>query len=218
MNHVTITRLIARSFFGFCCFASISLTTLESQAETNATPDRGAIIAAGKIGGIVPFSKLSFFANGAVELGYSFGPKRSFMAFLEASYTVPTADGKGTDSRIPGAQWKWDLWQKQLVLQPTFAYRITGLSRTLTPYVGIGPRIYFLQTVTEGSADGEAFGTTTERSTKLGVGLPLGVEWKLGPGNVLAEFQFQWAPLDHRITGESNLGAATLYLGYRAYL
>jgi hypothetical protein len=218
MNHATKLRSFARSFVGFGCFASFGLTPLPSKAETNEAPHRGAIVATGKIGGIAPFSKLSFFAHGAVELGYAFGSKRRFMTYLEASYTVPTADGKGTDARVPGETWKWEIWQKQLVLQPTFAYRMTAFSPSLTPYVGIGPRVYFLETVTEGSADGEALGTTSEQSTKLGIGLPLGIEWKLGPGNVLGEFQFQWAPLDHRITGETNLGAATLFLGYRAYL
>ena len=203
---LTTTSLIAQQ----------ASTQVNSGTSTNA--DRGAFVVAGKVGGIAPFSKLSLFVSGALEVGYAFGPKRSMMAYLEASYTVPTASGTNADSRVPDGQWKWDLWEKQLVLQPTFAYRFTGLSEKLTPYVGIGPRVYFLESVTEGSAGGKPFGTTTEKSTKLGVGLPIGAEYQVGPGGVFGELQFQLAPLDHRITGDTNLGAMTLFLGYRAYL
>jgi opacity protein-like surface antigen len=195
-------------------------TSVEGSTNTNTSshPERGAIVVAGKVGGIAPFSKLSLYVSSSIEVGYAFGSKRSMMAYLEASYTVPTASGTNEDNRVPDGKWKWDLWEKQLVLQPTFAYRFTFLSEKITPYAGIGPRIYLIESVTEGSAGGKPFGTTTEKSTKFGVGLPLGAEYQVGPGGVFGELQFQWAPLDHRITGKTNLGAATLFIGYRAYL
>lgn len=196
----------------------IGLSSTAAHAEDAPAPSRGAFVVAGKVGGLVPFSKLSAHVIGSLELGYAFGPGRSLVGYLDVSYAVPQADGEATDPRVPSQKWSYELWQKQLVLQPSFAYRFTKLVPRLTPYVGIGPRIYFLETVTEGKAGGQAFGTSYERSTRLGVGVPLGVEWALGPGGLTAEILLQWAPLDHRITGDTNLGSGTLFLGYRALL
>lgn len=196
----------------------VGLSTTAAHAEDSPTSSRGAFVVAGKVGGIVPFSKLSAHVLGSLELGYAFGPKRSFVGYLDVSYAVPQSDGEATDPRVPTTKWSYEVWQKQLVFQPSFAYRFTKVVAELTPYVGIGPRIYFLETVTEGKASGEAFGTSYERSTRLGFGVPLGVEWALGPGGVLAELLLQWAPLDHRITGDTNLGSGTLLVGYRALL
>jgi hypothetical protein len=105
--------------------------------------------------------------------------------------------------------------QKELVLQPTFLYRLTSDS-ALVPFAGLGPRIYLLETVAEGKANGEVIQESHERSTKFGVGLPLGVEYTLGPGGLMAELLFEWGPLEHRVTGDTSLLAATLQLGYRA--
>jgi hypothetical protein len=178
-------------------------------------PSGGAIVVGGKVGGLLPFSSLKPFVNGGLELGYAFGAERNFVGLLDVTYTVPQASGTDPDRRVPDEKYSWKLWQKQLVLQPTFVYRLTGLHESLVPYAGIGPRIYLLETVSEGKAGGEDFGTSSERSTKYGVGVPLGAEWALGPGALLGELLFQWAPLDHRITGDSNLWSGTLFLGYR---
>lgn len=196
----------------------MGLCTTAAHAEDATTSNRGAFVVAGKVGGLVPFSKLSAHVIGSLELGYAFGPGRSLVGYLDVSYAVPQSDGEATDPRVPNAKWSYELWQKQLVLQPSFAYRFTNVVPQLTPYVGVGPRIYFLETVTEGKASGQDFGTSYERSTRLGFGVPLGVEWALGPGGLVAELLLQWAPLDHRITGDTNLGSGTLFLGYRALL
>ena len=110
----------------------------------------------------------------------------------------------------------WRLQQTQVTLQPTFLYRMTSLSDVVVPYGGIGPRIYMLETVEDGSAGGEPFPTATEQSTEFGLGVPLGIEIGMGPGAMMAEFLFQWGPLDHTITGDSNVGTVTMWLGYRA--
>ena len=186
--------------------------------------DSAAILAAGKVGGIIPFNGLGPFVNFGIEVGYIFGgTDRSIGALIDFTYTVPHADGTQSEDfdppRVEGGEYSWELTQKELVLQPTFLYRFTLLDwAPITPYVGIGPRIYFLESVIEGEAGGEPFGETPERSTKFGVGLPLGAEYELGPGGLFAELLFQWGPMDHRITGETHLASGTLFLGYRALL
>ena len=203
--------------------ADESFSTEDIGKQSASTDNSGAFLAAGKIGGIASFNGLSPFLIGGVELGYVFsGTKRRIGVLLDVSYTAPKADGTEKEtfnpSRVPGGTYDWELRQKELVFQPTFLYRLTGISGTITPYVGVGPRIYLVQDVTRGSSGGKTFTDSTEHSTKLGFGIPLGAELALGPGGVFAEFLFQWGPLAHQTTGDTHLGSASLMLGYRALL
>lgn len=200
--------------------AAVSTEDLGKPSERN---DSGAFLAAGKVGGIASFNGLGPFVIGGVELGYVFGgTNRRIAALLDVTYTAPNASGSDKEAfdpqRIPGGTYDWELRQKELVFQPTFMYRLTGLTATITPYAGIGPRIYLLESVVRGSSGGKPFQDTTEHSTKIGFGIPLGAELALGPGGVFAELHFQWAPLDHQTTGDTQLGGGSLFLGYRALL
>ena len=111
----------------------------------------------------------------------------------------------------------WAL-QKELVLQPTFLYRLPGIVTRLTPYVGIGRRLYFLESVVRGNAGGQRFRDTPARSTKLGFGVPLGAEFQIGPGGLFGELFPHWARLKHATTASSHLGGMSLFVGYRAAL
>jgi hypothetical protein len=187
--------------------------------DSNERDDSEAFLAAGKLGGIVSFNGLGPFLAGGLELGWIFaGTGRSVTVMLDVSYATPKGDDTAPDElgRVSGA-WQWEVTQKELTLQPTILYRLTGIGQVV-PFAGIGPRIYLLETTSRGSVNGQEFGEHQEKSTKLGIGLPLGAEFTLGPGGLFAELLFQWAPIDHRITGESNLAAATLFVGYRALL
>jgi outer membrane protein W len=188
--------------------------------QEGAAQDESAGILAAKLGGILPFNKLGPFVTGGIELGYVFGgTNRSIVALLDLTYSAPPASGTESDERVPEDEYEWELTHKQLVLQPTFLYRFTTADPGgVTPYVGIGPRLYLLENVMVGSAGSEQLGETTERSTKLGVGLPLGAEFALGQGGLFAELLLQWGPLDHGITGDTHLASASLLLGYRALL
>jgi hypothetical protein len=177
--------------------------------------DRGAFVAGAKVGGLVPFDGLGPFVLGTVEVGYVLPfLKRSFAGVIDVSYTAPSTSGEQPDPRVDGGTYSWTLTQKELVIQPTIMYRLTSLGR-LVPYVGIGPRIYLLRSIVEGKAGGQVIGETIEQSTKVGAGLPLGVEFKLGPGALLGELLFEFGPLDHTATGSSHTAAGTLQLGYR---
>jgi opacity protein-like surface antigen len=201
--------------------ADASIST-EDLGESNGDDDSGAVLLAGKIGGIASFNGLSPFLTGGIEAGYAF-PGRNIALLLDVTYTAPKSDDAVGDPRVPDGEYDWELRQKVLTFQPTFLYRFTGLSDMLTPYAGIGPRIYFIEDVTRGSATDPTTGKQTfkdsfERSTKFGFGIPLGLELALGPGGLFAEFLFQWGPLGHETTGDTHLGSGSLFLGYRALL
>jgi hypothetical protein len=174
---------------------------------------KSGFLAAGKFGGIVPFSGMTPFVAGGLELGWIFDPG-VIGVYLDVTYATPKGDGTESDSRVAGGEYSWELTQKQLVLQPTFQYRFSGGS--ITPYIGIGPRIYFTESVSKSSAP--EFELTRERSTEFGVGLPIGLEFAVGPGALFAELLLQWGPLDHTITGDSHFGAVSMFIGYRAVL
>ena len=195
-----------------------------SAASESPTADPGAVLLAAKFGGIASFNGLSPFPIVGIEAGYRFGGTSGrIAAALAAEYTAPSATGSQTETfspeRIPGAgTYRWELRQKELVLQPTLFFRLPHLVPRLTPYAGIGPRFYFLESVVRGQAGGQAFQDTPERSMKFGFGVPLGAEFELGPGGFFAELLPQWAPLKHATTGETHLGGTSLFVGYRAAL
>ncbi len=180
--------------------------------------DAGALLAAVKAGAALPLGGLSPFVAGGVQLGWVFGGTQGTLAaYLDVTLTSPAANGKEPDDRLAGGEYSWEITQKELILQPTALYRFTDLGDWV-PSVGIGPRVYLLQTLGEGRAGGETILETSEQSTKLGVGLPIGVEYAVGPGQITGEALLEWAPLDHRITGEASLLGANLFLGYRMLL
>ena len=183
----------------------------------------GMLLLGGKIGGIASFNGLDPFVHGALEAGYVFPAlDQGLAAYLQVEYSAPGASGHVKEDfaneRVPGGGYDWELTQKELVFSPTFAFRLTTLSDSITPYAGLGLRVYLLENTVLGSAGAEAFGETRERSTKWGLGLPLGAEFALGPGGVTAEVLLQWGPLKHTLTGDTHLGGASLFVGYRFLL
>ena len=182
------------------------------------TSDDAAFLASGKFGGIFPLQGMSPFIAGGIELGWVFGgTEQRIAALLDVTYATPKGSGGEDDARLASGSYDWEITHKELVLQPTFMYRFTSDSK-LTPYVGLGPRIYFVETVSRATAGDQTILDTQERSTKWGIGLPLGAEFELGPGGLFLEALLQWGPLDHRITGETSHLAANVYLGYRFLL
>ncbi|MEZ4302765.1 MAG: hypothetical protein R3B70_48025 [Polyangiaceae bacterium] len=187
-------------------------------ASKGAAPSRGSFLAGALVGGLAPFDGLDPFVVGTIELGYVLPfLDRSFAGLVAVSYTAPGPSGTESDPRVPGGQYRWELTQHELVIQPTLMYRYTKLGR-LVPFVGIGPRIYLMKSVVKGEAGGVPIGETSEPSTQIGGGLPLGVEYQLGPGALTGELLFEIGTLEHAITGNSHTGGLSLNLGYRFLL
>jgi len=198
--------------------AALTVAPLASaQPAPAAGPREGAAFLGGVKGGaIFSFGGLSPFVIAGVEAGVVLPwLHRSFAVAVNLDYTVPTKSGQEPDPRImPGGKYTWHLTQQELNLMPVVMYRATMLGRVV-PYVGIGPRIYFLKSTVRSGEGTPMFQETTEQSTKVGFGLPIGVEIGLGPGGFIGELLFQYGKLDHTATGSSNTGAASISVGYR---
>jgi hypothetical protein len=185
-------------------------------------PDRGAAVVGGKVGVILPFDGLGVNGTGGIEVGY-LAPwlKRSFGLIVDLTYAQPTADGTVTnDPRVGSGTYSWHLTQRELVLSPMVLYRLSlSVLGRFVPYIAFGPRIYFLESLVDGTVGTTTILTTTEKSTKGGIGLPVGLEVRLGPGALMAEFLFEWGPLNHTATGDSTTTmGGTIQVGYRFQL
>ena len=184
-----------------------------------AEPEPGGVLLGGKLGGVIPLGGLDPFLTVGVQGGWAFGAFGTphLAALLDVSFTAPSADGGEGDPRLSAGSYTWEIDQRELILQPTLLYRLRPLG-ALVPSVGLGPRLYLLDTRGRGEAAGAPIAESREVSTRFGVGLPLALELPLGPGQLLGELLLEWAPLDHRVTGDASLLGVNLALGYRATL
>jgi hypothetical protein len=219
-----VASSLASSSAAFAESGSMSFDSADLGEAEEASPasDESGFLAAAKVGGIVPFNGMDPFVRGGLELGWVFGgQQRRMAALLDVSYTKPGASGSRQDDRLlydeSSGEYSWEIDQHELVFQPTFLYRFTS-DDALIPFVGIGPRIYLLETLSRGDANQERILETSEQSTEFGVGVPFGAEYQVGPGGLFAEGLLEWGPLDHRITGDASMLAGSLQVGYRAIL
>jgi outer membrane protein with beta-barrel domain len=181
--------------------------------------DRGEVLVAAKVGGLFaePFSHLGASYLVDVEIGYALPVLKHQLAIaIDGAYTAPEASGGGTNAQVASGGYTYQLQQREGILGLTLYYR-HPIGR-VTPYIGVGPRLFLLQSEVDGAAGTTPIHTSSEVSTKAGVGAPLGVGVRLGPGDLFLEASVLWAPIDHRITGDTNTGALTVSLGYRFVL
>jgi hypothetical protein len=214
-------------------FSMLPLANADQPPTPSATPpaaevtqpapkkDRGQVLLAVKVGALFaePFSGLGASYLVEIELAYTLPVLKHHLALaLNGAFTAPEANGTGTDPRLDastGGAWNWHLQQFEGILGLSLIYR-HPIGR-FTPYVGIGPRLFLLESRISGSAGGAAISMSTETSTKVGGGLPLGLGIRLGPGDLFAEFALNICNIDHRTTGDASVGVSSLQLaaGYR---
>lgn len=193
-----------------------------SVTQTAPRRDRGVVLVAAKVGALLPygFSNLGASYLVDVEVGYALPVWKHRLAItLDGAFTAPEASGTTTnDPRLDasGGSYDWHLSQRELILGLSVVYR-HPIGR-LVPYVGIGPRLFLLDSRIDGTAGGARISQSSEVSTKAGVGVPVGVGFRLGPGDLFGELALDWAPIDHRITGDTNTGSISIAAGYRLNL
>src|SRR5262249_49960489 len=140
--------------------------------------DRGAGILGLKIGALVPqaFSPLgsSYFLE--LEGGYLLPQVHRLLGITGSfAFSAPTLRGPSiADRRVGGGSYSYDQTSQQ------FVFGLTALLKIplgwIVPYVGIGPRLFLVRTISSGhAADGAAFPETVETSTQAGLGVPAGV-------------------------------------------
>ena len=171
-------------------------------------------LASVKLGGIVPLDGLSPFVAIGLEGGYILPVLDHQLAIvLDVDYTQPTTTGSEADPRVMGGTYTWKLTEQELGIMPAVIYRLTTM-KSVIPYGGIGPRVLLARsTVRDNGAP--AIMETHEQSTRIGVGVPLGAELRLGPGSATGELLIQYGTLNHVATGDANTGAISLSFGYR---
>ena len=171
-------------------------------------------------GGLLPLSALGANAVGGVRAGYVLPwLSRRMTLAVDVTFARPTAAGTVTgDGRVAGSQYDWHLGLRELTVMPTLTFDLPRLG-PVQPAVGLGPRVYLLQSVVEGSVGSQHIAATTEESTKVGVGLPLSAAYALGPGALVGTLLLEWGPLDQVATGApTTVAAASLLVGYRLTL
>lgn len=109
-----------------------------------------------------------------------------------------------------GGAYSWELDEKALVLGLPIGYRLFPPGTRATPYVALAPELFLLE-ATSTSFEQE----TSQGAVKLGLLALAGGQLELGPGAAFAELGFQYVGLAHRLTGDSDLGALSVGLGYR---
>jgi hypothetical protein len=181
------------------------------------------LVLGGKVGGNIgkPVSEFGASYVLEIEIGYMLPfAHKGLEIFVSGQYTQPKTDGvEGEpDPRLPGESFRYEIEQNVLTATLGALYRIHVGTDAITPYGGLGARLYMLRTRVSGDADGQDFGKNTEDQTDIGLLIMGGVDIALGPGALLAELQFGYAGVDGFILRDTNVGALQLVVGYRAML
>ena len=193
------------------------------QTPIDSRADAG-IILGGKVGG--GFGVGGFGATPIFELELGYAPKlgslgHSLEFFFIGQYAQPGLDGSSADADprfTAGQPFSYDVSQKMLSLSLGALYRFDVGSKLLMPYGGLGGRMYLLNTKVKADVMGEPLGESSETRTDFGLVLLGGLDVFVGPGALLAELSFSWAPLNGYVMRETNLSALSLAVGYRVML
>ena len=159
-------------------------------------------------------------SSAGVEVGYILPALQRRLqiggAFL---YSRPPGSGGGSDTRLSGDSYDWELDQQMVVIELAALFRIFPPGPKLMPFARAGARIYLLETQLDGASGTVAeFGMHEEAFTELGFTLGGGVEYKLGPGTLTGELGLGVSNMNHILTGDSNTGAVEVTAGYRMFL
>ena len=145
--------------------------------------------------------------------------RRRLGIFLDLSYLRPTLSVTRADPRLAGGQQTIDVVLHDVGFT-LGAHYWQPLPRRFLLLGGAGAKLHLTRTIANAtSADGNPLGQTTEQSTRFGVDLRLGVGYRIGPGAVVLQANFEWTAVDHLITGESaNTSFFSCLAGYTLFL
>jgi hypothetical protein len=194
------------------------------QTPIEARANAGVIVG-GKVGGGLGVG--GFGATPIFELELGFAPDlgsalgRSLEFFFIGQYAQPGVNGDApkADPRFTaGAPFSYDVTQQMFSMSLGALYRFDVGSKLLMPYAGLGGRLYLLKTKVKADVMGESLGESTETRSDLGLVALGGLDVFVGPGALLGEVSFSWAPLDGYVMRATNLSTLSLAVGYRVML
>lgn len=185
--------------------------------KVSSEPPKGPLLIDVRAGAAIPslFNKLKPTYVLSLEGAYQFAFDQLLGAYVEGSYTAPTATGTRTDSRVTanGGEETWSLSVRDFGISvgPRVA---TQLSDSISLYGAIGPRLHLTRSIVTATAGDVNLGTNTEYSSRFGLALRAGLGISAGPGVLLVELAGEHLPVDHLITGDANTSQLSLQLGY----
>jgi hypothetical protein len=192
----------------------------QSPIDTRAN---AGVVLGGKVGGGIGVGDFGATPLFELELGYapdlgeSLG--RSLEIFLIGQYAQPGLDGRASESdpRVDG-EFSYEISQRMLSLSLGALFRFDVGSELVMPYGGLGGRVYLLDAQVKGALMDEPLGESGETRTQFGLVLLGGLDVFVGPGALLGELSFGWAPMDGYVVRDASLAALSLAVGYRVML
>jgi opacity protein-like surface antigen len=169
-----------------------------------------------KAGGHFPQVTNRLGSNFDAILKVGYGVALDLQVFADFAYSQPSHTSKGTDPRLgaAGAEYSTTLTVRDFATTVGADYFLPLATQRWLPYAGLGLTVHFLKTDVTGSAGGASFGDTSETSTQVGGVVFAGTGFRLGPGMVVGELRFGFAPVSQKVTGSANIGALSVLLGY----
>lgn len=168
------------------------------------------------------FSEFGISAVGELEIGYNLPfHDRNLGIYVTGAYSGPTVEGTTAepDPRLPGdGIMSYSVTTHQAVVGLGLIYRIPIPVDIFRPYVSAGGRMHLMRSDITGSVGGEQFGENSETGMTFGAIGALGGEVYLGPGGLLLEVQFGWAPVEQYVLRGTNVGSLNVAIGYRLFL
>jgi hypothetical protein len=134
------------------------------------------------------------------------------------AYSQPTVDSGLSDPRLTGMAYSTETTQRELTVTAGATWRFLKFTSSFNAYAGLGPRIWLLETITNGTSGGASFGENQETSTRIGGAAWAGAEYLIGPGAATAELDLGGSDLPHLVTGDVATTAIALQIGYRLRL
>jgi hypothetical protein len=212
--------------------ASESTAATATSAQTNAELGKPATSAAEspgvfpvtlglKLGAVVPqiFSNLSPAMAGTVEAAFTLPFLGQRLAlYLDFSYCRPDYIVRGEpDPRLLGGEYRYRITEDQ------YALGVGALARVFAPrsqdlfglnfYGKLGMRKEFQKASVSGKAM-SGLGTTQEVASEASFFVGAGAEFALGPGALVLEIDFDYAGVNHQLSGNAATGGLGFLAGY----
>ena len=151
----------------------------------------------------------------SIEVGYRVW--RNLSPFVAVGYSQPPADHTGSDPRLSAVGYRSWTTQRELTITLGAMWRLRPPGSRVNAFGALGARLYFLETMTGGSAGGRSFLDNRETSTRLGAAGAVGAELRLGPGAAVGAVEVGGSDLPHLITGNVQTTAVSVEIGYRVF-
>lgn len=207
----------------------LMLTTIVAAARTGRASNPEVVVAEDasvpmyevslKAGGHFPqlTNDLNTNFDALLKFGVGIALERRLQLFGEFGYTQPTHEAKVVnDPRLgaAGGPYKSEMTVRDLNTSLGLTYFFREMTAHWLPYAGAGVRFHFLKSEVTGDTAGTAFGKNDETSTQIGGQAFGGLGFRAGPGLLLGELRFSYAPVAQKVTGDANVGSTSLLLGY----